>query len=317
MAKSRPGGVDRRRCRRWSFGGCVFDEANWTLSVDGKRVAIETKPLEVLRELVVRAGNVVSKNELLDAIWPDVTVVEASLPTAIHKLRLALGDDRCERCMIETVPAIGYRFAMAVEVEDMAAVPGTPHAAGAPGDAGIGRQWKDKTAGVAVVGALAVASLAIAFALSPPGNAPAAKTSRTYSQRDQVTALRKLDVDAVEKMVAAGWDPNVAYDKQGDGAIIMALNICEWDPDHDQRKLLLMVRTLLEAGAKLDRRNAFGDTPYSVAKAKRFCGPGHPVTKMLRAVCYNGDDNTLGDRCLASYELKRKNRKRRAPASNS
>ena len=86
--------------------------------VDGQRVAIETKPLEILRALLLRAGNVVSKGELLDAIWPDVTVVEASLPTAVDKLRRALGDDRRDRGMIETAPGIGYRFAVPVEVEE-------------------------------------------------------------------------------------------------------------------------------------------------------------------------------------------------------
>ena len=96
-----PIGGHRRRRRRWAFGACVFDEANWALIVDGTRVPVETKPLELLRELLVHAGNVVSKDELLDRIWPDVTVVEASLPTAVRKLRMALGDDRQDRAVIE------------------------------------------------------------------------------------------------------------------------------------------------------------------------------------------------------------------------
>ena len=37
--------ADRLRRRRWSFADCVFDEANWTLIVDGRRVPVETKPL--------------------------------------------------------------------------------------------------------------------------------------------------------------------------------------------------------------------------------------------------------------------------------
>ena len=111
MPGSRLSSPEFRRHRRWAFAACVFDEANWTLIVNGNRVPVETKPLELLRELLLRAGNVVTKDELLDKIWPDVTVVEASLPTAIHKLRLALGDDRRDRCIIETVSGIGYRLA--------------------------------------------------------------------------------------------------------------------------------------------------------------------------------------------------------------
>ena len=52
-------------------------------------------------------------------------------------------------------------------------------------------------------------------------------------------------------------------------------------------------------------RNSWGDTPYSIAKAKRYCGPDHPVTQMLRKMCYSGA-TPLGDRCLASYEIGRR-----------
>ena len=110
---------NQRRRRRWSFADCLFDEGNWTLIVGGRRVPIETKPLELLRALLLRAGNLVTKDELLDSIWPDVTVVEASLPTAVHKLRLALGDDRRETHIIDTIPRIGYRLAVPVELEDL------------------------------------------------------------------------------------------------------------------------------------------------------------------------------------------------------
>ena len=69
----------------------MFDEANWTLVVDGRRVAIEAKPLELLRQLLIGGSKLVTKDDLLGVIWPDVHVVEASLTTAVHKLRAALG----------------------------------------------------------------------------------------------------------------------------------------------------------------------------------------------------------------------------------
>ena len=64
----------------------------------------------------------------------------------------------------------------------------------------------------------------------------------------------------------------------------------------------MKARTLIEGGVQIDRRNVWGDTPYSIAKAPRYCGPDHPVTQMLEAICYGG---TLGPRdlCLATYEL--------------
>jgi TolB-like protein len=73
-------------------------------------VEIEGKPLEVLHQLLLRAGDVVSKEELLDAVWPGVSVVDASLATAVSKLRKALEDDT----IIKTIPKVGYRFCGAV-----------------------------------------------------------------------------------------------------------------------------------------------------------------------------------------------------------
>ena len=76
---------------------------------------------------------------------------------------------------------------------------------------------------------------------------------------------------------------------------------------HDQRRLMMMVRTLFEGGAKLDHRNIFGDTPYSIASAPRYCGPDHPATKAIAAPCFLGF-KPLGDRCRASYQIKRASR---------
>ena len=105
-------------------------------------------------------------------------------------------------------------------------------------------------------------------------------------------------------MLAVGWDPNVSLDDQGNGAINYVLNECEWDHGHNQEQILLMVRTLTDDGAVIDHRNIWGDTPYSIASTKRYCGPDHPVTRYLRMLCTEGS-NPLGDRCMASYELAR------------
>ena len=311
MPESRPNGVDQRRRRRWVFADCVFDEANWTLVVDGQRVAIETKPLELLREFLNRAGDLVSKDELLDLIWPDVMVVEASLTTAVHKLRSALNDDRRSTHIIETVPRIGYRLNIPVEVEDSSTAPRLSWASSADlrssGNAPAApiparRAWAGPTRLLSISGGLAIAAVVSAFALGPSQYVSATRTAAPFTQRDAANALRKLDVGAVEQLLAAGWDPNKAFDDQGNGAINYVLNRCEWDRGHDEEQMVLMVRTLIDGGARLDRRNAWGDTPYSIAKAVRYCGPNHPVTQSIRTMCYAGY-KPLGDRCLASYEV--------------
>jgi len=126
--------------RLWRFAGCSFDEARWELKVGGEAAPLEGKPLEILLELLRHAGEVVTKDELLDAVWPGVTVVEGSLATAVSKLRKALGGG--EQDIVVTVPRIGYRLIAPVELTQ--AAPGfRPSIALSAGDAVPGRdQWR-------------------------------------------------------------------------------------------------------------------------------------------------------------------------------
>jgi DNA-binding winged helix-turn-helix (wHTH) protein/serine/threonine protein kinase len=92
--------------RVWSFADCEYDERRHELRVRGLPVELEVKPLAILQQLLLHAGEVVTKAELLDAVWPGVSVVEGSLTTAVSKLRRALGDENA----IHTVPRVGYKL---------------------------------------------------------------------------------------------------------------------------------------------------------------------------------------------------------------
>lgn len=94
----------------WRFAECEFDELRFQLSVHGQPVELERKPLELLRHLLAHSGEVVRKEELLKAVWPGVLVVDASLATAVSKLRKVLGDQE----IVQTVPRVGYRIAVPV-----------------------------------------------------------------------------------------------------------------------------------------------------------------------------------------------------------
>ena len=94
----------------WQFADCEFDDLRFQLVVHGQAVELERKPLELLRYLLSRSGEVVRKEELLEAVWPGITVVDASLATAVSKLRKVLGEQE----IIQTVPRVGYRIAVAV-----------------------------------------------------------------------------------------------------------------------------------------------------------------------------------------------------------
>src|ERR1700739_1085996 len=107
--------------RLWLFAECQFDETRLELRVHRAPVELELKPLEVLRILLQRAEEVTSKEELLESVWPGLTVVEGSLSTAIYKLRKAIGDE--DSTIVKTVQRVGYR--MGVKVRSVPIAPST------------------------------------------------------------------------------------------------------------------------------------------------------------------------------------------------
>ena len=98
---------------RYRFGAAEFDEARFELSVGGLPVELERRPLEVLALLLRHAGEVVTKEELLETVWVGRVTVENVLANAIAKLRKGLGDANADR--IVTQARVGYRLAGPVE----------------------------------------------------------------------------------------------------------------------------------------------------------------------------------------------------------
>ncbi len=98
---------------RYVIGDYVFDTSLFTLSnAGGTPITVERKPLEVLAVLLENLNQVLSKEELLDAVWPSTYTVENVLANAIAKLRKALGK---EAQRLITHQRIGYRFSGEVE----------------------------------------------------------------------------------------------------------------------------------------------------------------------------------------------------------
>jgi len=124
----------------WSFGNCQLDEFSRELRVNGNVVDMESKPFDVLHQLLLHTGEVVTKEELLESVWPGVAVVESSLATAVSKLRKALGDD--EQRTVITIPRVGYRMAVPVQVMRASSAAKAPPALQA-GETVPGRdQWR-------------------------------------------------------------------------------------------------------------------------------------------------------------------------------
>ncbi len=80
-------------------------------------VHVEPKSMEVLLFLFEHAGEVISRDEIQDRIWGDVTVGQDSITNAIIKLRKAFGDDAKNPRVIATIPKRGYRVIVPVELE--------------------------------------------------------------------------------------------------------------------------------------------------------------------------------------------------------
>src|SRR5713226_2634231 len=126
--------------RRWRFADYECDELGRELRVKGRAVELESKPLDILLQLLLHAGEVVTKEELLESVWPDVMVVDGSLATAVSKLRKAMGDE--DHPAIVTVPRVGYRLAVPVYCKTVAAAAG-PELGFRAGDPVPGReQWR-------------------------------------------------------------------------------------------------------------------------------------------------------------------------------
>ena len=76
----------------------------------GKPVRLGSRAFEILAALVERAGEVVSKEELIARVWPQTFVDESNLKIQVSALRRALGDGQGGRRYVVTVPGRGYNF---------------------------------------------------------------------------------------------------------------------------------------------------------------------------------------------------------------
>ncbi len=90
------------------FEGYTLDIAHNSLRAADREVTLRRKSLELLRYLAENPGRLVTKEELLKAIWPDVVVTEESLTHCVSEVRQAIGDSK--QTLIATVPRRGYRF---------------------------------------------------------------------------------------------------------------------------------------------------------------------------------------------------------------
>ncbi len=140
----------------YRFGSFEIDVSTRELRAGGRPVEVEPKVFDLLAYLLAHRDRAVSKDEILEKIWPNQIVTEAALSRAIMKARRAIGDDASRQGVIRTLHGHGFRFIADVETvaptasADSAARTARP--AARPGKLGIG---------IVAGGIIAVAAIAL------------------------------------------------------------------------------------------------------------------------------------------------------------
>src|SRR5579859_6961226 len=107
--------MDQSNKTSMRIGGWHVDPQASEISRDGETVKLEARTMRLLMCLAEKPGEVVTTEELLNKVWPEVFVSQDSVYQAIAGLRRVLGDDSKRPAYIETVPRVGYRMVAKVE----------------------------------------------------------------------------------------------------------------------------------------------------------------------------------------------------------
>ena len=97
--------MHRKTRGTYEFEGYRLDAEPAGLWRDGQLISLPPKVLEMLILLVAKQGEIVTREELLDAVWPDTHVEEGNIKYTVSLLRKALGKE-----LVQTIPRRGYRF---------------------------------------------------------------------------------------------------------------------------------------------------------------------------------------------------------------
>ncbi|MBZ5722898.1 MAG: winged helix-turn-helix domain-containing protein [Acidobacteriia bacterium] len=157
--------------RRLSFGPYEADLRSGELRKRGTKVRLQSQPFQLLAMLLERPGELVTREEICQKLWPEGTFVDFdhSLGTAINKIREVLNDSAAEPRFLETVPRRGYRFiatvtAVAEPSQDVSPLPSLETEAEEKNHRKLSSRWFI-WAGAGVV--LLVAALVAWYSLRP------------------------------------------------------------------------------------------------------------------------------------------------------
>ena len=158
----------------YSVGAWTIAHAAGRLTRGDEVRAVEPKVMDLLQLLAERQGTVVSRSDLLSALWPGLTVGEDTLARTVFKLRRALDDDPRAPAYVETIPKRGYRLIARV---------------------GAARAPKPRRRWAAVIGGMALATIMVTWLAAPRPDAAQSLIDRArdhyfqYTREDNEAAL--------------------------------------------------------------------------------------------------------------------------------
>src|SRR3984893_11720722 len=117
------------------FGPFLVDRTAYRVLRGAEPLDLTPKLLDLLLHLIDHPGSLITKEELLEALWPDANVTENALAQAVSELRQALGDAAGAPQFIKTVARRGYRFIATIETAEQIIAVDAPNLP--PGDAGV------------------------------------------------------------------------------------------------------------------------------------------------------------------------------------
>jgi DNA-binding winged helix-turn-helix (wHTH) protein len=284
---------------RYQFGEFLIDVEEGGLWRQGERVPLTPKAFDVLAALLEQPGRVVSKDELLQKVWPDTFVEESNLAYNVFALRKALGETAGGGRYIETVPKRGYRLTAPVTPVDggngqgtaSVMVPETPAAAVAPRDAGSDKvrtappsSWPRTRRVVLVAALLAALSYAGAqwwrgrriaepAAAVPLTSLPGTVRAPSLSPDGNYVVFawngpQQDNSDLYVQQVGAGPPLRLTHDSGNDGSP-------SWSPDGKTMQLKLV-------GARTDRLHTPELPAYDAFLDPSRCGAESDTTSSAR-----------------------------------
>lgn len=182
------------------FSGFRLDTVKSELSRDGELQKVEPQTIAILEYLVERAGQLVTKEELIDKIWNGRIIDRSVLDNRIRSVRQAIGDTGKAQAFVKTYPNRGYKFI--APVESMTSSSMEAFVENAPANQSFRTRQRPKTAHLMLLGLGTIALMAIAASLiSILGSSEASRSLSAANTQEAVNAATLTPPESIRPIV--------------------------------------------------------------------------------------------------------------------